>query len=265
MNAKLTLEQLTIDRLDLKPTVAVVVGSGIRLPFTVIAELPYASVPIMPVPRTEGHQGLLQVVRIGTLPVLVFCGRPHGYEGYSPEELCRPHEMAQEMGITHLLLTNAVGSLQPALTTGTIVQANDIICQVPWARYHGNTQPRQTTCLDTNWQQATIEMCLKQSIDIRSGVYVQTTGPQYETRAEIAMFRKMGADIIGMSSGFEAIEAARLGMHVQILSLVTNVLTTTNTPILTHDHVLATAASSADAMSTAIQSAIFAVCNMHYH
>lgn len=263
MNAKLTLEQLTINRLAHKPTVAVVVGSGIRLPFSIVSELPYANIPRMPVPRTEGHKGVLQLARIGDAFVLVFCGRPHGYEGYSPEELCRPHEIAQEMGITHLLLTNAVGSLQPTFSTGTIVQASDVICQVPWARVQRNTQPRSTFCFDATWQQTTIAMCVKQGVDIRRGAYVQTPGPQYETRAEIAMFRKMGADIIGMSSGFEAIEAARIGMQVQILSLVTNVLSTTNTPMLTHDHVLATAATSADTMSTAIQSAIFAACNKH--
>lgn len=258
MDAKLTLDQLSEVVRPHSPAVAVVVGSGMMLPFTSVLEIPYHTIQGMPVTKTAGHKSVLQVVSFESGTALIFCGRPHWYEGWNLQDLCFTNTIAASLKITCMLFTNAVGSLREHLPVGSIVQASGIIRPVGTARIMGTSLEHRKVTQDSDWEARTLYQCLQAGLMLHRGVYVQTWGPQYETRAEIAMFRRLGADIIGMSTGIEAIAARSQGMKAQVLSLVTNQLSAVNTPRLTHDHVLNVAAASGTAIVTAIQSAIFA-------
>jgi purine-nucleoside phosphorylase len=156
--------------------------------------------------------------------------------------------------VQHLVLTNAAGALHPLLLAGDVVLASDVIR--PPAYLGITTSP----LLDSTWRRATLAQGMARGLAMREGVYVQVLGPQYETRAEIAMYRRMGAHVIGMSTAVESGVATELGMRVQVLTLVTNRLTDVAAAQLSHDHVLDAAIAWQDRMTTGVTAAIFAAC-----
>lgn len=261
MNAKLTLQLLRQAGMQASPHVALVTGSGISLPFRVVAEVPYESIPGMVAPSVAGHKGRFQVVDVQGIPVLICSGRLHRYEGFEASQLLVMYRLLAELGITHLILTNAVGSLTPSIPVGSIVLVDDVIRPLAY-QYLTPTLPHlhDPMELDREWIVRTHWQARQTSLLLHRGIYVQVHGPQYETQAEIRMFRIIGAQIIGMSSAIEAMESVALGLHVQILSLVTNALQDVGTPSLTHDHVLSAASNAQDNVVRACTSAIFAAC-----
>ncbi len=185
--------------------------------------------------RATGHAGRIVGGTIGGTPVAMLQGRVHGYEGFPTETLTRGVELLAALGVETLLLTNAAGGLRPDMTSGEIVVVTDHVDLVRrrWdeglAPAGGADRPRLTRPLghgrlyDPDLADVAHAAAWRAGAVVRRGVYAMLSGPSYETRAEYRMLRRMGVDVVGMSTVPEVVAAARLGIPVAVCSIVTNV------------------------------------------
>ena len=169
--------------------------------------------------------------------VVVLQGRVHGYEGHAPESLSRGVELLAALGVTTVLLSNAAGGLRPDMQVGELMVLSDHIDLVrrPWTQGLG-ADPTESVaadgaaravaaapCYDPVLVAGALEAARSAGALARAGVYAHLMGPSYETRAEYRMLRKIGADVVGMSTVPEAVVAEQLGLRVAAVSVVTNV------------------------------------------
>ena len=163
--------------------------------------------------------------------VVMLQGRVHGYEGHAPESLVRGVELLAALGATRLLVTNAAGGLRSDMHIGQLLVVSDHIDLVrePWTvlleTAAGGGVPASTaaTFYDRAMRKKAISAASGVGVSARTGVYAHLKGPSYETRAEYRMLRKLGADVVGMSTVPEVVAANRLGLAVAAISVVTNV------------------------------------------
>ena len=168
--------------------------------------------------------------------VVMLQGRVHGYEGHAPESLVRGVEMLAALGATTVLLSNAAGGLRPDMQVGELMVLSDHIDLVrrPWTQgleadaagpvtEYAERTVTAAPCYDPELVAGSLEAARSAGSLARAGVYAHLMGPSYETRAEYRMLRKLGADVVGMSTVPEAIAASRLGLRVAAVSVVTNV------------------------------------------
>jgi len=164
--------------------------------------------------------------------VVMLQGRAHGYEGHAPESLSRGVELLAALGVTTVLLTNAAGGLRPDMQVGELTVLSDHIDLVrrPWTQGIGADPTvvaaravATAPCYDPELVAGALEAARSAGAVARAGVYAHLMGPSYETRAEYRMLRKLGADVVGMSTVPEVIVARRLGLRVAAVSVVTNV------------------------------------------
>ena len=176
-----------------------------------------------------GHAGRIACGRIRGTPVVMLQGRVHGYEGFGPELLTRGVELLAGLGVRRLLLTNASGGLRPDMRSGELVILSDHIDLVrqPWAESL-EYDPHAKVDLDANFYPAgladrALAAARRAGAIARRGVYALLSGPSYETRSEYRMLRRIGADVVGMSTVPEVVAATRMGLEVVACSVVTNV------------------------------------------
>jgi len=176
-----------------------------------------------------GHAGRVVSGSLRGAAIAMLQGRVHGYEGFPPETLTRGIEMLAALGCTQVLLTNASGGLRHDMISGELVIVTDHIDMVrrPWGDalepdLVGEVAPR-TRYYDPALADLAIEATRRANVVARKGVYAFLSGPTYETRSEYRMLRKMGADVVGMSTVPEVVAATRLGLDVTVSSVVTNV------------------------------------------
>jgi purine-nucleoside phosphorylase len=186
-------------------------------------------------PTATGHVGRVVCgqLRVGgtAREVVMLQGRVHGYEGHPPERLSRGVELLAALGATTVLLTNAAGGVRPDLRSGELVVFSDHVDLVrrPWAEGLGASPPAPAgrgvapPCYDAELRSRALEAAGRAGTAARAGVYACVSGPSYETRAEYRMLRRIGADVVGMSTVPEAVVARRLGLRVAAVSVVTNV------------------------------------------
>lgn len=225
------------------PDVAVVAGSGLsvlRTLGTLIDSVRYSELPGLTTSTVAGHDSELCLLQCGSSRVALFTGRVHLYEGHTASVVAQQLALMNLLGCSSVVLTNASGGLNPARTVGDVVIVSDII---NWTFRSISRQPLQghrpsSTVLDDRWQHAILSASTREGVQLNRGMFVQMLGPSYETRAEIRMLRKCGADLVGMSSGVEARWASSIGMRVAMISLVTNTLTDTTVRTVSHDEVL---------------------------
>ena len=188
-----------------------------------------------------GHAGRLVCGSLGgaecSCEVVMLQGRVHGYEGHAPESLSRGVELLAALGVTTVLLSNAAGGLRPDMQVGELMVLSDHIDLVrrPWTQglvadptesvaADGVARAAvATSCYDPDLVIGAVEAARSAGALARAGVYAHLMGPSYETRAEYRMLRKLGADVVGMSTVPEAIVAHQLGLRVAAVSVVTNV------------------------------------------
>jgi purine-nucleoside phosphorylase len=153
----------------------------------------------------------------------------HAYEGLPAEALSRGVELLASLGAETLLVTNAAGGLRPDMQSGELVVVNDHLDFVakPWTRPladgESELRPRHRTFYDPDLVARSLEAAARAGVPARPGVYAYFLGPNYETRAEYRMLRRLGADAVGMSTVPEVVAAASLGLAVAAVSVVTNV------------------------------------------
>ncbi len=214
------------------PLVGIVLGSGLGDVYSCIEKadiISYSDIPGFPVSTVAGHAGRFITGTIDDVPVIVMQGRVHYYEGYMMEDVVRPIRFMGQLGIKTLLLTNAAGGIADTLEPGDIMIIRDHISSFVLSPLIGANDdrlgvrfPDMTTVYDKEYIEI-LEAGLKcQGLPVHKGVYLQTTGPQYETPAEIQMFKMLGADAVGMSTVCEAIAARHMNIKVAGLSTICN-------------------------------------------
>lgn len=220
------------DRLAQRPEVFLTLGSGLSPVADAITErldIPIADVPGLPESGVAGHAGVLRAGVLKGVPVLAQLGRVHLYEGHDAATVTRAVEAAAELGCSTYIVTNASGGLDPTLTPGDLLLIADQLNLTNASPLTGVRRPAGTVFTDMSSPYDPELRALAQEIarslgfELRIGVYAGLRGPAYETPAEVAMLRTLGADAVGMSTVLEVIAARSRGMRVLGFSAVTNV------------------------------------------
>lgn len=217
---------------DFKPETGIILGTGLaRLVDEIKIEhqLVYANIPNFPVSTVEFHSGKLIFGKLGGKRVVAMQGRLHYYEGYSMQQITFPVRVMKLLGIERLFVSNASGSLNPAIKKGNLVCIEDHINLLPDNPLRGSNidsfGPRfpdmsQPYCPEL--KSHALRIARQRNILMHTGVYVATMGPNLETKAEYRYMRTIGGDIVGMSTVPEVIVAAHMGLKVFAVSVVTD-------------------------------------------
>lgn len=241
------------------PKVVLILGSGLgRFGEHVEADvvIPYGDIPGFPASTVAGHSGRLLVGQAAGVPVACMQGRLHVYEGHPVQEIALPVRTCRALGAETLIVTNAAGSLKKDMGPGDIMVINDHInfsgrnpLIGPNDDAVGPRFPDMSAVYSLRLRTLLAAAGRAEDVPLANGNYLFTTGPSFETPAEIRMFARLGADAVGMSTVPEAIAAVHAGMEVAGLSLITNHAAGIAGHPITHDETLAIGARSFEKMS----------------
>ncbi len=211
------------------PRIAMVLGSGLgdfAKEVDDAISIPYTDLPGFPQSGVSGHAGAIVAGYVAGIPVLVLAGRVHYYEHGDAGAMRPVLETLSGFGITHLLLTNAAGSVREDMPPGSVMIIEDHINFSGSNPLFGEPTDKRfvglTSAYDEGMRKALEAAAVKTGVDIKKGVYMWFSGPSFETPAEIRMARIVGADAVGMSTVPEVILARFLNMKVAACSVVTN-------------------------------------------
>jgi len=249
-----------------EPRIAVVLGSGwsgLTDHIHDTQRIPYAELDGFPQATVQGHAGELWLGRIGTHQVAVMSGRKHVYESGDVNGMKLPLQTLRALGCEVLVQTNAAGSLRSDMPPGSLMMLSDHInvSQRSPLVGEGGAERFVDMCdaYDPKLRATAQSVAGLSGITLHEGVYVWFVGPQFETPAEIRMFRQLGADAAGMSTVPETILARRAGMRVLAFSLLTNMAAGLSDEALSHAHTLSTARSASHVASTLLADVIAAI------
>ena len=252
----LAAAQYITERITQRPKVGMILGSGLGDFADTLEEpaaIPYSDIPGFPLPTAPGHSGRLVFGRREGVSVVVMQGRIHYYEGVSQRELTLPVRVLRAIGVETLILTNACGGVNLSFNPGDLMLISDHINLSGSNPLIGPNMdsfgPRFPDCSDLytkRLRDAVREKAATEGIALQEGVYGMYSGPNYETPAEIRMYRVLGADVVGMSTVPEALVAGQCGMEVVGISCVTNMAAGVLPQKLSHQEVLDTAAKVHD-------------------
>lgn len=232
---------------DFIPEVAIVLGSGLgdfAEHIQVEQEISYSEITGFPVSTVPGHAGKFIFGYLENKKVVCMKGRVHYYEGYDISDVVLPVRLMGMMGAKILFLTNAAGGVNYDFNPGDLMLLTDHIAGfVPNPLIGANIDelgtrfPDMSQIYDPDLQEVLRESAAKNGIDLKEGVYLQFTGPSYETPAEIRMVRSLGADAVGMSTAVEAIAANHMGMRICGVSCISNLAAGMSGNALNHKEV----------------------------
>jgi len=234
-------------RTDIRPEIAIVLGSGLGSLADSIEDAVLFStgdLPRYPASTVLGHAGRIVLGTLEGKSVLAIQGRVHYYEGHSAREITFPIRLAHALGAHRLIVTNAAGGIHPLLLPGSIMLIEDHINISYVSPLSGPPDPGTPRFPDMSapysvaWRTRAEEKALELGIRVHTGTYIWTAGPSYETKAEIRMHEKLGADAVGMSTVPETLMAVTLGMEVLGISTITNRAAGLGDPVLDHADVL---------------------------
>ncbi len=238
-----------------RPEIAIILGSGLGELAERFNEIsvPYSKIPDFVPSTIEGHKGALVFAEILGRKVVMMQGRNHYYEGYSMREITYPIKILKELGVKTVIITNAAGAVNKSFRPGDLMLITDHINMMgdnplvgPNDERFGVRFPDMSAVYNKDLIRQ-FDKCAKDlKINLRRGVYIASSGPSYETPAEIEMFRILGADAAGMSTVPEAIVANYCGMRVLGVSCITNYASGISTKKLDHKEVIQTSASIRD-------------------
>jgi purine-nucleoside phosphorylase len=242
--------QLVLQRTPLRPTIGLVLGSGLGAfadSLTDATSVPYSDIPSFPQSTAIGHAGRLVIGKAGDVAVAAMQGRVHQYEGYSPQQVAFPIRVFSRMGIKSVILTNAAGGINLSYSQGALVLLSDHInlqgtnpLVGPNDDRFGVRFPDMSHTYSRAYRQIAREEAAKINIVLHEGVYAALLGPSYETPAEIEYLRRIGADLVGMSTVAEVIAARHMGLNVLAISCVTNMAAGILDQPLSHAEVMET-------------------------
>ena len=236
---------------DFVPEVALILGSGLGR-FSDNIENPviidYESIPGFPVSTVSGHNGRFIMGSISSVPVICMQGRVHYYEGYDMRDVVLPVRVMKCLGAEKLIITNAAGGINPSFSSGQLMMITDHISSfAPSPLVGENVEELGTRFPDMSHvyseriQKIIEDIAAENGILLQHGVYIQTTGPNYETPAEIKMYRIRGADAVGMSTACEAMAANHAGMEICGISCIANLAAGISPTPLSHSEIKASA------------------------
>lgn len=243
-----------------KPIAGIILGSGLGKLADKIANatvIPYKEIPGFPVSTAVGHKGNFIAGELGGKFVVAMQGRFHYYEGYPMELVTLPVRVMKKLGIEYIFVSNAAGGCNPSFSIGDLMIINDHICTHPNPLIGPNLDefgprfPDMTAPYDLELIALAEKIGEEMGIKLQKGVYFSSTGPTYETPAEVRFYRTVGADALGMSTAPEVIVARHCGLRVFGMSVITNISNTeVGSKVLNDgDDVVKTADAAADRMS----------------
>lgn len=255
-----TLEYIK-SRTTVKPKVAIILGTGlgglvneIRISESIV----YEEIPNFPVPTVQGHHGRLIFGNLNNIPVVAMQGRFHFYEGYSMQDITFPVRILKFLGAGLLILSNAVGGVNPEFEVGDLMIIRDHVNLMGNNPLIGKNEdrfgprfPDMGEVYNKNLISLATKIARQLNINVRNGIYAAVSGPTYETAAEYRFIRAIGADAVGMSIVPEAIVARHMGMTCFAVSIITDLGVEGKQTEITHEEVI-DVASNAEPKLTAI-------------
>ncbi len=239
------------DRIPFAPDVALVLGSGLgdyADHIQVEAAIDYHEIEGFPVSTVPGHKGRFVFSHIEGVPVVLMQGRVHYYEGYAMTDVVLPIRLMKLMGARILFLTNASGGVNFDFAAGDLMLIRDQISSLvpspligPNPDELGPRFPDMSHIYDEDLRSLIRECAAELDIPLREGVYVQFTGPAYESPQEVRMCRILGGDACGMSTACEAVAANHMGMKICGISCISNLACGMTDQPLSHKEVQETA------------------------
>ncbi|MDX1640944.1 MAG: purine-nucleoside phosphorylase [Balneolaceae bacterium] len=215
----------------------VILGSGLSGFTASVVDpivVPYQDITGFPVTSVQGHHGTLIYGTVEKKPVLVFSGRFHHYEGFSFKKTVLPIHLARAFNAKKVIISNAAGAVNSSFNIGDLMVIDDIfrlfqmISSEPTEKFHFNIYP---------FAEKTRKIAASIGLEIQRGTYLYVKGPNYETKAEIMAFQRLGVDVVGMSTAPELMEASRLNIPAVAISLVTNMAAGLSSVKLDHSEV----------------------------
>lgn len=241
------------------PSVGLILGSGlgpVADAMEVAVEVPFEELPGFPPPTVPGHAGRLRVGTLAGVPVAAFLGRVHFYEGHAMPLVTLPARLAAALGARTLIVTAAVGALDPALAPGSLVVLTDhlsFLGENPLRGWRDDDGGPPFVELASAYDPALVELALaaagEAGLPAVRGVYAAMPGPTYETPAEAAFLRASGATVAGMSVVPDVLAARALGVRCLGLSCVTNAVG----PGVSHEEVTRVAATFAEKLGRVLE------------
>lgn len=235
---------------DARPKVSLICGSGwssVADSFEIWGELPYEKIPGLGKPGVVGHAGSLVWGTLHGVESFIWKGRRHYYEGVGWTPIALPIFVSRECRIGTIVLTNSAGCIRSDLKPGDLMIISDHInsmCTNPLLGDHrpewGPRFPDQSHVYTPKYRALLSEVGTEKSIALSEGVYLATSGPTYETPAEVRAYRTLGAEAVGMSTVPEAILASACGLEVIGLSCMTNFAAGISDRALSHEEVTET-------------------------
>lgn len=242
-----------------RPRIALILGSGLgnladRLDDVV--ELPFGAVPEMDLPSVAGHRGDLLLGKWAGVPVLVFAGRLHYYEGHPWRTVVQPIHIAHELGASILITTNAAGGIREELRPGDLMAIRD---HIDCTKEHWWRDPDAACGVAGAFatpQAACYSPRLLDLLQLPTGVFAQLTGPCYETPAEIRALRACGVDAVGMSTAREIETGRALGMECAAIACITNRAAGLGGGPISHEEVLAAGLNLKERLRSALDALV---------
>ena len=234
-------------KVEFEPRAALVLGSGLgdyAKEIKVEATLDYKDIEGFPVSTVPGHKGRFIFGTVKDVPVVAMQGRVHYYEGYDMQDVVLPIRLMKRMGAKVLFLTNAAGGINEKFHAGDLMLIKDQISSFvpspligPNLEKLGTRFPDMSEIYDKELRSLIKKTAKSLDIPLRKGVYIQLTGPAYESPAEVRMCRLLGADAVGMSTACEAVAANHMGMKICGISCISNLACGMTDQPLSHQEV----------------------------
>jgi len=247
----------------IQPSIGIILGSGLGGLEQLVEQAEstaYSAIPHFPQSTVEGHAGKLIFGILGGKQVVMMAGRFHYYEGYSQDEVTFPIRIMKALGAGVLIVSNAAGGMHPSYKVGDIVLIQDQINLHPEHPLRGKNDerlgprfPDMSEPFDLQLLAKAKAIATQQGIEVKTGVYAGLQGPTFETRAEYEWLRRIGADLVGMSTVSEVIVAIHSGMKVFGASIVTDLGIREEQNKITHEEVLEAANAAAPKLAALVQ------------
>ena len=254
------------NKIDFVPRIAIILGSGLGAladEIDIKATLDYNEIEGFPTSTVPGHKGRFVFGLMDGVPVVIMQGRVHYYEGYPMQDVVLPTRLMKLMGAEVLFVTNASGACNPDYHAGDFMLITDQIANfVPSPLIGANFDdlgvrfPDMHEIYDKDLRDIVVKTAKELDIKLQQGVYIQLTGPNFESPHEVKMCRLLGADAVGMSTACETIAANHAGMKIVGISCVCNLGCGLTENPLTHDEVMEASAKAAPLFKKLIRASV---------
>ncbi len=256
---------------DFKPEFGIVLGSGLgglADEVEVKTRLSYSDIPSFPKSTVEGHKGEYIFGYLDDIPVILMNGRVHYYEGYPMNMVVTPVRVMALLGADNIFLTNASGGLNRSFKAGTLMCINDHISSFipspligPNDDRLGTRFPEMSQVYNREYIAQMHEAADELGISLEDGVYLQVSGPAYESPAESRMLAMLGADAVGMSTVCEAIVLNAMGVKLAGLTCVTDMAIDNENEKVTHEEVQRVANEASEKLRALVKGTIKKICS----